>query len=268
MEQAPDIRHQIFREHMGRKIVAVLIAEAAGVVSGIDRAGHLMESLGLALTSDLADGDVIELGQEIARVVGNPFQIVRAEERIIGAISKSSGIATAARQARIRAGSRCKVVSGGWKKMPLEIKDLVRKAARDGGIDIRICDEPFAYLDKNYVRILGGVGEAVRAAADLGRIIVVQVRGETDAVEKEAIEAARAGAAVVMVDTGRREDLALVGQALRANELRSEVRIAFSGNVSLNDMDFLFVMDVDAVDIGYAILDAPCLPMRLDVVEV
>jgi nicotinate-nucleotide pyrophosphorylase (carboxylating) len=267
MQNAPDIRHQIFREHMGRNIVAVLVAEAAGVVSGIDRAGHLIESLGLDLATDLADGAVIDSRQEIARVAGNPLQIAQVEERIIGAVSKSSGIATAARRARLLAGSRCKVVSGGWKKMPLEIKDLVRKAAQDGGIDIRICDEPFLYLDKNYVRILGGVGKAVRAVAHLGRSIVVQVRGETDAVENEALEAGRAGAAVVMVDTGLRQDLANVGQALRWNDFRSRVRIAFSGNVSHSDMESLVLMDVDVVDIGYAILDAPCLPMRFDVIE-
>lgn len=268
MEEAPDIRHQIFREHLGRKITAVLTTEAAGIVSGIERARRLNEALGLSFTSGLTDGSPIELGQEVGRVVGNPFQIAQVEERIIGALSKSSGIATAARRARLQAGPRLEVVSGGWKKMPLEIKDLVREAAHDGGVEVRICKESFVYLDKNYVRILGGVREAVNTVAPLGWTVVVQVRGETDPVEEEAIEAAKTGAKVVMVDTGQQEDLAKVSQALRNRGLRMQVRIAFAGNITLKELDALVQMDVDVVDIGYAILDAPCLPMRFDVIEV
>jgi nicotinate-nucleotide pyrophosphorylase len=45
------------------------------------------------------------------------------------------------------------------------------------------------------------------------------------------------------------------------------VQIAFSGNLSLEDLDSLVGEDIDAVDIGYAILDAPCLPMRFDVTD-
>lgn len=150
--------------------------------------------------------------------------------------------------------------------MPFEIKELVRQAVRDGGIDARISEEPFVYLDKNYVRILGGVSNAVRAVLPLNRSVVVQIRGETGSVVEEASEAAHVGADVLMVDTGRWEHLKEVIQALKDKGLRSRVRVAFAGNVTLEHLDALAQMDVDIVDIGYAILDAPCLPMRFDVI--
>ncbi len=268
MKRALDIREDIFRECMGRRITGVLIAEAGGVLSGIHRAREMMESLDLFFESDLAAGSTLDAGQEIARVMGNPIQIAMAEDRIIGALSKASGIATAAHKARVSAGSRCQVVSGGWKKMPLEIKDLIRQAASDGGIDVRISEKPFVYLDKNYIRILGGVKQAVQTVGFLDRAVVIQVRGETGEIEEEAVEAAQAGAAVVMVDTGRPEQLSEVARALNNKGLRKRVRIAFSGNISLNDLGNLSRMDLDIVDIGYAIMDAPSLPMRFDVIEV
>lgn len=264
----PDIRENIFVDHLDRSVTAVVMAEAAGVLSGINRGRSAMESLGLTFSTIFSEGDKIHMGQEIARVMGSPVQIAMAEEQIIGALSKSSGVATAARQARTRVNSRCRVVSGGWKKMPLEIKDLIREAVYHGGIDQRILEGPFVYLDKNYVRILGGVRHAVQSAVSLGREIVVQVRGETGPVEEEAVAAAQAGAGVVMVDTGRQDDLSRVIRTLATKGLRSRVKIAFAGNIRLEELDTLSQMDLDAVDIGYAVLDAPCLPMRFDVIKV
>jgi nicotinate-nucleotide pyrophosphorylase (carboxylating) len=152
--------------------------------------------------------------------------------------------------------------------MPLEIKDLIRQAVRDGGIDVHIYKEPFIYLDKNYVRILGGVQKAIQTVNHLDRPVVVQIRGEFQPIEEEAVEAVRMGAVVVMVDTGRLDHLTHVLQALGNNGLRSRVRIAFAGNVSLSDLETLAQYDLDVIDIGYAILDAPCLPMRFDVIQV
>jgi nicotinate-nucleotide pyrophosphorylase (carboxylating) len=263
-----DIRDQIFRGHGHRNVTAVVIAEAAGVLSGIQRAQKLAEELGLSFQSDLKDGDSFDAGAELARLSGNPFQIVKAEEVIIGTLSKTSGIATRARQMSRKVGPRCRVVSGGWKKMPHDIKDMMRQAVVHGGAGIRILEGPFTYLDKNYVRILGGVKEALEATAQIKRSTVIQIRGETGPVAQEAIEAAWAGAAVIMIDTGRIDDLTKVTSALSEEGLRSKVQIAFAGNISLDDIPALSKQDVDVLDIGYAILDAPCLPIRFDVTQV
>lgn len=267
MSSPVDIREQLFKKIQHKRVSAVLTAEAAGVASGIQRARGLMQSLGLEFASPLRDAVEMHENQVIARVRGDPLQIALAEERIIGCMSKSSGIATAARDALGKAGHRCRVVSGGWKKMPPEIKELIRQAVRDGGMDTRISREPFIYLDKNYVRILGGVSQAVRRALPLRLQVVIQVRGEGVPVSAEAVEAARAGAAIVMVDSGNRDDLLAADAALHAAGLRTSVRLAFAGNIRLGDIAPLSRLPVDVLDVGYGILDAPCLPMRFDVIE-
>jgi nicotinate-nucleotide pyrophosphorylase (carboxylating) len=263
-----DIRDQIFRGHRDRNVTAVVIAEAAGLLSGIQRTQELADGLGLSFRSNLKDGDSFDEGAELARLSGKPSQIVKAEEVIIGTLSKTSGIATRARQMMREVGPRCRVVSGGWKKMPHDIKDMLRQAVVHGGAGIRILEGPFIYLDKNYVRILGGVREALEAVEPIEGSTVIQIRGETGPVAQEAIEAATAGAAVIMIDTGRSDDLTKVASALREEGLRSKVQIAFAGNISLDDIPALSILDVDVLDIGYAILDAPCLPIRFDVTQV
>jgi nicotinate-nucleotide pyrophosphorylase (carboxylating) len=47
--------------------------------------------------------------------------------------------------------------------------------------------------------------------------------------------------------------------------LRSSVEVAFSGNIELDDIETISRAGADVLDIGYAILDAPCLPVRFDV---
>jgi nicotinate-nucleotide pyrophosphorylase (carboxylating) len=262
-----DIREDIFRNILHRSVVASIISEAPGVVSGIENCRFLAEKLGLTFQSAVRDGHAVGPDREVARVSGNPLQVSKAEEVLLGALSKPSGIATAAHAAKARVRSRCRVVCGGSKKMPYEIKAIVRKAVMDGGLEIRMLDQPFLYLDKNYVRMFGGVEPAMEAVAWLERPMVIQVRGELQPIEHEAISAARAGASVIMVDTGNPRDLDLVGETLRRNNLRSRVKLAFSGNIDLESMDEICSGDVDVLDIGYAILDAPCLPMRFDVIR-
>jgi len=268
MQGVTDIRYDIFRGCLQRRVTAVLTAEAGGVLSGIDRASRMMESLGLWFSSELCDGGAFDEGQEIARVMGGPVQIALAEDRIIGAVSKSSGIATVARRVREEVHPHCRVVSGGWKKMPIEIKDHIRKGAQDGGIDIRILPKPFVYLDKNYIRIFGGIKKAIQAVMPLEKFIVVQVRGETGRISDEAVNAAEIGVEVIMVDTGCQKDVKHVIEALKQKGLRSRVRVAFAGNITFEKLKNISRLDIDAVDIGHVIMDAPCLPMRFDVIDV
>jgi nicotinate-nucleotide pyrophosphorylase (carboxylating) len=268
MEKTSDIRYEIFRGSLKKSVTAVLIAEAGGVLSGLKRASGSMESLGLSFSSEFYDGAPVNEGREIARIVGNPVQIAMAEEHIIGTLSKSSGIATVAFRAREKSPPHCRVVSGGWKKMPVEIKGLIRQAASDGGIDIRISNKPFIYLDKNYVRILGGIKKAIQAVLPLKKSVAIQVRGETDAIANEAVEAAETGAEVIMVDTGIQRDAEDVIRVLKEKDLRGRVLVAFAGNIVLEELGSIRQLGLDILDIGYAILDAPCLPMRFDVVDV
>lgn len=261
-----DVREDIFREHLERPITGVVIAEAQGVLSGIDRSRLIAEELGLEFEPQKQDGHTVAPGSVVVTVRGNPVQISKAEDLLLGALSKSSGIATAAHRAKAAVSSRCRVVCGGSKKMPDQIKGIVRKAVMDGGLDVRMLDQPFLYLDKNYVRIFGGVTPALEAVTHMKRPTVIQVRGELQPIEEEALAAVRGGAQVIMVDTGDPKDLGTVLESLRKNDLRSRVDVAFAGNLDLESLDDISWLGADVLDIGYAILDAPCLPMRFDVV--
>lgn len=262
----PDIRERIFESVLNRRFHAAIIAESAGVISGMARTENLADQLNLDFVSRAADKALVAAGATIATMKGDPLSMVSAEELLLGELSKTSGVATQASRAREIAGNRFRVVCGAFKKMPRVINAQLRQAIVHGGLDMRMAPQPFVYLDKNYIRMLGGFSPAMKAICNLEGPVVMQVRGDFAPIADEAVSATRLGAAILMVDTGNRDDLDAVSQALHRKNLRRQVQLAFAGNLRLTDLKVLGAHDVDAVDIGYSMVDAPCLPMRFDVI--
>lgn len=262
-----DPRPLIFSEIAHARVSAAVVADGPGLVMQTSAASTVATEIGLTIEDCVADGQRVTPGTVLMRVTGSPIQIALAEERLIGIMAKPSGIATAARQFVDAAAGRLRIVSGAWKKLPLTDKEMLRAAISSGGASARIAEWPFVYLDKNFVTMLGGVQatmEAVAAQRDIdGYRRVVQVTNVPD-----AIVAARGGAGIIFVDTGRIADAAAAARALCETGLRSHVELAFGGGVELADVEALAVAGVDIADIGRAIVDAPLLDMSIRVLNV
>ena len=262
-----DVRSILFRDIAEKRFCATLTAERAGILCGKEEALARARELGIQLEICLEDGEDLSHGGVFAHFSGTPFQIAAAEEQLMGILSKASGIATAARTAVMVADGKIKIVSGAWKKMPPELKGMVRKAVATGGASFRIAQPPMVYMDKNFVRMLGSVGAAMDAAADISEgARIIQLRGETEPLSEETRRAVAGGADVLMVDTGRTEDLIACIETLKAMGCREKVRVAFAGNLTIGSIPAIAALGADAVDIGREIIDAPLLDMRLDVV--
>jgi len=261
-----DLRDIIFRNVEHTEVTASIKANGTGIIAGIDEMIKMAKKIGLKIVSCIHDGTKVKNGDIIAVVKGSPKQIVMSEDMLIGLIAKPSGIATAARKAVELSGDRVIIVSGSWKKMPFHIKDVIRRALVVGGVEIRICKDPFVYLDKNYVRIFGSIEKALEIVKELkDRVKVVQIKGETGAIEIEALKAVENGADIIFVDTGDIADLEEVAEILAKKGLRQRVKLAFGGSIKLKDIPKLCEKDVDMLDIGRAIIDAPMLDISFDV---
>lgn len=262
-----DLREFLFAP-LGRQTLAFAItARQKGIFSGAARLKQLAGELGLEVTWLAPEGYALEPGTCLFQAKGEALAIIRAEETLLGIIGKPSGVATVAADFVRQAGGRIKVVCGAWKKVAPEIRGELRQAIATGGAGIRITDHPFIYLDKNYVRLLGGIEPAVgRARAyDQGRMIVVQIQGESRPIAAEAEAAVKAGAGIIMIDTGLLEDLQKVVTAAQKGGWREKVKLAFAGGVTLADLEEIIAAGADIVDVGRAIIDAPLLDLSLDV---
>ena len=154
-----DIRDSIFSTIADQIFVADIRVERDGILAGVTRLKPALLELGVTVDYLAEDGGAIKAGDVVATISGSPKQLALAEEFAMGLLAKTSGIATAARRAVTLAGGELKIVAGAWKKVAPELKWSVREAVATGGAAFRISDQPFLYLDKNFVRMLGGIRE-------------------------------------------------------------------------------------------------------------
>lgn len=265
----PDLRDMIFKSISNQVVTAVLRAEDDGLIVGVPDFQKTADDLGLKVQFVVKDVTWVASGDIIAKFCGAPKQIAKAEERLIGMLAKPSGIATQTRKFVEAAGDDLRIVSGAWKKMPMVLKHVIRHAIRSAGADFRITRYNFVYLDKNFVRMLGGIRETLTATSHIkDHEKVIQIKGHYNDVAEEAIEAAEAGAHIVFIDTGEMDDIDRVSEALKQAGLRDKVVLAYSGNVKISDILTLRNKDVDRIDIGRAIVDAPLLDMKIDVIDI
>jgi len=262
-----DIREVIFADIIDKRFSAEVRVERDGVLSGVNAARKCAEELGLDLVLHKEEGQAVSKGETIANIAATPMAMAMAEEMLIGTLAKASGIATAAHQAVQLIDGKAKVVAGAWKKMPQEMKFMVRQAVVSGGAVFRMTDIPMIYLDKNFITMLGSIPNALAAVSHLsGYDKVVQIRGKLP-VETETLEALAGGCTIFMVDTGQLSDLDVCLETLYQSGRRAEVKVAFASEIKLAQIPMLAEKDIDLLCIGKEIVDAPLLDMRLDVME-
>ncbi|MEW6442835.1 MAG: nicotinate-nucleotide pyrophosphorylase [bacterium] len=261
-----DLRAFLFEPLRGRTFSARLTSTEPGLLAGVDLLLERASHLSLAVVARMEDGAALQPGACVLRVNGSPAQIARGEEELLACVGKPSGVATAAARYVALARDRARIVCGAWKKVAPELRPALRKAIATGGAGIRLVSEPFIYLDKNHVRMFSGVSEAVaRAHAMNGRVVAVQLRGETAPIAAEALTACSAGAGVLMVDTGSVKDLRAVVDIVRASGYAACVKIAFGGGVTHERLDEVILAGAQIVDIGRAIIDARLLDFSFDI---
>lgn len=262
-----DIRDVIFKEIIDKKFKALLIPEKSGCLSGVRQAMKHAEDIGIDLDLYYSEGDFIEKGKPIGAINATPKNMAIAEEKIIGALSKFSGIATAAKKAVEQAEGKVEIIAGSWKKMPPEIKDGVRGAVTAGGASFRITNNNMIYLDKNYITMFGSISETLNAVKDFNDFTkVIQIKGKHSSIEDETRQALEHGCNLLMVDTGKIEDLTRCLNVVNGLGVRDKVEIAFAGGIKIETIKELTNYDIDKVCIGKEIVDALLLDIKLDVI--
>lgn len=240
----------------------VVSVTEAGVIAGLkllDAAAEAAPVGSLALRA--TEGVHVEAGQVIVEIHGSGAELSRAEDTVLGPVGFASGVATRCQRIVASAPAGMRIVCGGWKKLPAALKPLLRAGLAAGGVAPRLLDGDFLYVDKNSVRLLGGVLEAVAAGRALG-VGPVAIQAKTVEI---AVAAARQGAGAIMVDSASIEVLSDVHHALAGAGLRSRVVLAFGGGVKSDRLSEIAAAGAQVVDIGREILDAPLLDLRFDV---
>ncbi|MFA5332637.1 MAG: carboxylating nicotinate-nucleotide diphosphorylase [Methanoregula sp.] len=209
---------------------AVIRAEEDGVAAGLQEAAALFSHFGVTARQKIHDGDGISRDTILLSLAGNAKMILLVERTALNVIGRMSGIATETRKVNgiIRAENpRCRVA--GTRKTCPGLRALDKKAITLGGGDPHRSSLSDGVLLKDNHLILVPIEDAIKKARAASAYRKIEIEVENTA---EALNAARAGADILLFDNMPPKDVRVTITALVQAGLRDRVTIELSGGIT------------------------------------
>ena len=247
----------------GAHAEAGVVAQAAGVLSGVTVAAVVARSAGASARILVRDGARVRPGRRVLRLSGTARSLLAAERTLLNVLMHASGVATTTARAvrATRGGPRRLEVWATRKTLP-GLRDLEKAAVVHGGGRPHRRDLSDALLIKNNHLALVPLGAAVRrarAAARPDERVQVEVRSAAD-----AVRAARAGADAILIDNASPARARSIVEALARAGLRRGRWIELSGGITPDNVGRYRRAGADAVSLGSLTHSAPALPFHLE----
>ena len=252
----------------GAWAVAEIRAKEEGVLAGVEEACLAFELLGCRTLEAKRDGSRVKPGEVVMRVEGPARAVLAAERTALNFLMRMSGIATAtAEMVELARAVNPRVRVAATRKTAPGMRYFDKKAVALGGGDThRLRLDDCVLIKDNHIAIVGSVAEAVkraREAVSFTKKIEVEV-----STPEEALEAARAGADIVMLDNFSPEEVRRALELLEDAGLRSKVVVEASGRIRPENVADYARTGVDVISSGYLTHSAPALDFSMDVVNV
>lgn len=260
------------------EVTASYLPKGFGVLCGISDLLKLLEGLPLDVFS-MPEGSFFYPGEPVVRITGNYRDFGKYETAILGFLCHASAIATSAAEIKAFAGD-VPVFSFGSRRQHPSIAAMIERSAWIGGVDgaSNTCAPagiPLAgTMPHSFIMCYDTPNDAWvsfdrNAPSDVPRIMLADTVSDE---KREALEAARAGASAVRLDTpaSRRGDMRAIAEEVRW-ELDingfSNVGIFLSGGLTPEDVRELADI-ADGFGVGGAIANAPVIDFSLDIVDI
>lgn len=242
------------------RVRADLIARDAGVIAGLDfslRTFGLVDSI-IATEAFVDDGDLVEAGTVVARVIGPARGVLTAERTALNLLGHLSGIATAtADLVRLVEGTGARIAD--TRKTTPGLRALEKYAVRmGGGSNHRFGLHDAVLVKDNHLAAAGGIRPALEQVRErVGHLVKIEVEVTSLGQLAELLEV---GADVVLLDNMDPETMA---GAVRMVDGRMVTEA--SGGITRETVRAVAESGVDLISVGWITHSAPRLDVALDV---
>jgi nicotinate-nucleotide pyrophosphorylase (carboxylating) len=248
--------------HVSRGIIH---AKESGVLAGMPLARIVFETVDDRLTFEAraADGDRVERGTILAVVEGSTASILTGERLALNLLQRLSGIATKTRlYVDAAQGYPVRIVD--TRKTTPGHRTLEKYAVRvGGGYNHRFGLYDAVMIKDNHIKASGGIAAAVAAAkARIPHTMAVEVEAEN---ADQALEAARAGANIVMFDNMSPAAMKEAASLVRA--AWPHIVLEASGGVKPERVAEIAASGVDIISVGSLTHSFQALDISLDLNE-
>lgn len=242
--------------------IASIVAKQQGILAGIDVAKTVFRRVDpeLKMAVLLEDGAKIDSGSIITRVEGKVASILKAERVALNFLQRLSGIASETNR-YVEAVKELPVQITDTRKTTAGLRLLEKYAVRVGGGENHRMNLGDGILIKdNHLAALRSLGlnlnEIIaKARKNASQRLKVEVEART---VREAMEAAEAGADIVMLDNMSLEDMLQAVESIHGSAL-----IEASGGVTLDKVRDVAKTGVDFISVGALTHSARALDISL-----
>ena len=233
----------------GREVcTATIIAKADGNIAGLEEAAVLFREKGITAELRAEDGKTVSAGQVLLHLHGNARAILLCERTALNIIGRMSAIATkTATCCSIVAEENNAIKIAGTRKTAPGCRLIDKKAVLLGGGDPHRLTLSDAILIKDNHRMLCSVEYAVRRAKESSRYVIVEAEADYP---EEALQAAQAGADIILLDNMDPATIAETTGMLREQGLRNSVVLEVSGGIRPENLHELAKLDIDIISMG------------------
>jgi len=249
--------------HGERRGTGLIVVKREGILAGIGVAKQVFHRVDPNLKVEilLEDGSRVKPGNKVARVAGNVASILKAERTALNFLQRLSGIASeTGRYVEGVEGLPVRIMD--TRKTTPSLRGLEKYAVRVGGGEnhrmnlgdgILIKDNHLAVLRRQGLSIKEIVARA-RQSAPQRLKVEVEVR-----TVPEALEAAEAGADIIMLDNMNIEDMRKAVKSVHGRAL-----IEASGGITLDNVRAVAETGVDFISIGALTHSARAMDISLE----
>lgn len=248
------------------EVEGLIIARENGIIAGIDAATALFDEFGVRKSVQKYDGDIVKADDIIMEIKGDGRSILSLERTVLNFLMRMSGIATLTFNTleRIREVNKNIILACTRKTTP-GLQLFEKNAVKIGGGDThRFRLDDCVLIKDNHIAIVGSVEEAVTLAKNsvsFTKKIEIEVENE-----ESAIDAAKAGADIIMLDNMNSNDINEVISSLEAQNLRNKVLIEVSGGITPENIVEYAKTRADIISTGYITHSAKSLDLSLDII--
>jgi len=248
----------------GMQVKGQIISKEEGIVAGVKLAVEIFTEFGVETKIMKNDGEKIKKDQVIMELSGDPHNILSLERTVLNLMMRMSGIATlTSKLVELVKNVNPDVIVAGTRKTTPGLQFFEKDAIRSGGGDThRYRLDDGILIKDNHLALVGDVAEAVSRArkyASFTKKIEIEVEN-TD----ETLQAARAGADIIMLDNMTPEEVMNVLSVLEKEKLRGNIIIEVSGGINPENIVDFVKTGVDVISTGYMTHSARSLDLSLE----
>ena len=198
-------------------------------------------------------------------IKGNARTVLSLERTALNFLMRMSGIATLTFNTlqKIREVNKNIILAGTRKTTP-GLQIFEKNAVKVGGGDTHRFRLDDCVLSKdNHIAIVGSVGESVIMAKNnvsFTKKIEIEVENE-----KGAIDAAKAGADIIMLDNMNPDEIENVISSLESRNLRDHILIEVSGGIKPENIVEYAKTNADIISTGFITHSARSLDLSLEI---